>query len=92
MAINEDLTFENAKTLLTYLQGLLTKFKISKLLCPIVENDYVLSPSSELSTHLNVNFFLDDYYAKRTRKKNSTQYRNGLLSFIIKAKKSLKKV
>ena len=91
LAINEDLTFENFKTLLTYLQGLLTKIQNQQVTCLLLENDYVLSPSSELSTHLNVNFFLDDYYAKKEQEEEFTQYRNGLLSFIAKKLKKIAK-
>ena len=91
LAINEDLTFENFKTLLTYLQGLLTKIQNQQVTCLLLENDYVLSPSSELSTHLNVNFFLDDYYAKKEQEEEFIQYRNGLLSFIAKKLKKIAK-
>ena len=101
LKITEDFTFENFNSLLLYLQELIRKIELSQVYCISLEKDYTLdikNDSVNLGTNNNtilsnlaVNFFLDDYYAKKEQSEEFVQYRNSLLNFISKQLKKIAK-
>lgn len=90
--ITEDFTFENFHTLFLYLQKLIQKIEIEQVTCVLLENDYTLTITDDtISSKLNINFFLDDYYTKKAHEEEFIQYRNSLLTFISKKLKKISK-
>lgn len=91
LGITDEFNFENFKQLLCYLQDLLVKIQTFQVDCTYFEKDYVLITNIKPNTSLKVNFFLDDYYSQKEREEEFTQYRNSLLSFIVKKLKKVSK-
>lgn len=101
--ITENFNFDNFQKLLLYLQELIKKIEIGHVSCISLKNDYVLVINANLNNNtclhndspilskLHVNFFLDDYYAKKEQAEEFIQYRNTLLAFISKKLKKISK-
>lgn len=90
LKLRDEFSIESYKHLLSYLQDLLIKIQNYQADCVSIDKDYVLVPS-EQSTTLRVNFFLDDYYSQKEQEEEFTQYRNSLLTFIMKKLKKIAK-
>lgn len=89
LEITDEFNFENFKHLLSYLQDLLIKIQSHQIDCTYFDKDYVLIPMTELNTTLKINLFLDDYYSQKEQEEEFTQYRNSLLTFIVKKLKKI---
>lgn len=90
LGITDVFTIENYKLLLSYLQDFIMKIQSQKVECMNLDKDYVLIPSENPSSY-QVNFFLDDYYSQKEKEEEFTQYRNTLLTFIMKLLKKISK-
>lgn len=92
LGVEDKLNTENYLGVSEYLLTLKNNISIEKTKCILVENDYTLSNCTD-KEHLEINFFLDDYYSNKEEIKQFTTYRNQLSNFILaKLKKISKKL
>ena len=91
LEITDEFSFENFKCLLSYLQDLLIQVQDQQTNCINFKKDYVLISSPQSNDSLKVNFFLDDYYSQKEQEEEFIQYRNSLLTFIVKKLKKISK-
>ncbi len=88
--ITDECNFDNFKILLFNLVQLFKSIKSNMICCLDLGQDYIIS-KSDINSPCNVNFFLDDYYFEKENQEQFSQYRNSLLSFILKKLKKISK-
>lgn len=90
LGITDECSFDNFKVLLFHFIELIKSIENNKVCCLLLNEDYTLVQNDTYSS-LGINFFLDDYYFEKENQEQFTQYRNTLLSFILKKLKKISK-